>query len=703
VIETQQPSEQRDGGIEHVLGASDGVLADEKCAEKVDRVERLHDQQSNRLPGKNQAAFEPQAERDQKISNIAKEKKVLRAILLPVNRRPEHDPRSPGDFQPERNSRGGIGMIAHWSNYISNLMVHTSVPTIVSMSYKSLLFCPEEKTARLVTQVLSELEFTVTLSNDPQATAQKLADEHFDALVVDIANEQDATLLFKSARDSELNHSSLSVAVVEGQAGVAKAFRIGANLVLTKPINIEQSKGTLRVARGLLRKNAAAAPAAKPQGTIQASAVPVLSAPISSTPTFTAPVSSAPVLNMPAIPASLLAHPAAKVTDAPFSSLEVEQEETPAPEPAELSLLESMADASDSKPAAAEQHWAPKLKASAEPIAASTGSHAGAAVAPALEKPIVELKSAPPLASQEAITADSGARETFEAAAVPAPNFSYTQDSGNTKTIVKTFVMVVLLAVAGYTAWQRLQLGQYLGNLKNSNHTSDSGGTEPAKPVTDPSASPAPAPTSSKPAPAPSSDLIFPDSTPAADDSRPVSAPSRGSAHDSQPENIQVDELSSRPEPKITVTPKPQPIVVKTDSGMKLAPKTSQPAPPALSVSPSGSNDALANFVSSAPAPMPSLQTLRVSQGVSQGLLIKKIAPVYPPTALQLRKSGSVDILATVGKDGSIAGIKMLAGDPMFAKAAIDAVKQWKYRPYLLNGEPVQIETQITVTFKLPN
>ena len=134
------------------------------------------------------------------------------------------------------------------------------------MSYKSLLFCPDEKTARLVTQVLNELEFTVAISNDPQTTVQKLAAEHFDALVVDIANEQDAALLFKSARDSDLNHSSLSVAVVEGQAGVAKAFRIGANLVLTKPINIEQSKGTLRVARGLLRKNEAKASAtpAKP-------------------------------------------------------------------------------------------------------------------------------------------------------------------------------------------------------------------------------------------------------------------------------------------------------------------------------------------------------------------------------------------------------------------------------------------------------
>src|SRR6266700_6702938 len=122
------------------------------------------------------------------------------------------------------------------------------------MSYKSLLYCPDEKAARVVTQVLSELEFTVELSNEPFAAVKTLTDEHFDALVVDCQNEQDAGLLFKAARNSSLNHSSLSVAVVEGQAGVAKAFRIGANLVLSKPVNIEQSKGTLRVARGLLKK-----------------------------------------------------------------------------------------------------------------------------------------------------------------------------------------------------------------------------------------------------------------------------------------------------------------------------------------------------------------------------------------------------------------------------------------------------------------
>src|SRR6202044_1744293 len=129
------------------------------------------------------------------------------------------------------------------------------------MKYSALLFCPDEKTARVVTQVLNDLEFRVEPCNEPFAAVKKLMAEHFDAIVVDCDSEQNAALLFKSARNSGSNQSSLAVAVVQGQTGVAKAFRIGANLVLTKPINVEQSKGTLGVAPGLPRKTAATRPA----------------------------------------------------------------------------------------------------------------------------------------------------------------------------------------------------------------------------------------------------------------------------------------------------------------------------------------------------------------------------------------------------------------------------------------------------------
>ncbi len=82
---------------------------------------------------------------------------------------------------------------------------------------------------------------------------------------------------------------------------------------------------------------------------------------------------------------------------------------------------------------------------------------------------------------------------------------------------------------------------------------------------------------------------------------------------------------------------------------------------------------------------------------------MKRVPPTYPPTAIQLRKEGSVELLASISRTGAISKVKVLSGDATLAKAAVDAVRQWKYRPYLLNNEPVEIETQITVNFKLPH
>src|ERR1700683_3680551 len=192
------------------------------------------------------------------------------------------------------------------------------------MGYQALLFCPDEKTARTVMQVLSELDSTVTPCAEPFAAVKKLMGEHFDAVVVDCDNEQNATLLFKSARNATHNQTSLAVAVVEGQAGVAKAVRIGANLVLTKPINVEQSKGTLRVARGLLRKGESAKPLAHAENIPVAT--PVASAPSRptkpSTPVpqrATAPPRAAQRPSTPVIPApwgNRIADPVAPVAQA---------------------------------------------------------------------------------------------------------------------------------------------------------------------------------------------------------------------------------------------------------------------------------------------------------------------------------------------------------------------------------------------------
>jgi protein TonB len=94
-------------------------------------------------------------------------------------------------------------------------------------------------------------------------------------------------------------------------------------------------------------------------------------------------------------------------------------------------------------------------------------------------------------------------------------------------------------------------------------------------------------------------------------------------------------------------------------------------------------------------------QRVRVSSGVSTGLLIKKVQPNYPPLARQARIQGSVVLQAEISKEGTIQNLQLISGHPMLAPAAIEAVKQWRYKPYLLNGEPVAVETQVIVNFTL--
>jgi len=95
------------------------------------------------------------------------------------------------------------------------------------------------------------------------------------------------------------------------------------------------------------------------------------------------------------------------------------------------------------------------------------------------------------------------------------------------------------------------------------------------------------------------------------------------------------------------------------------------------------------------------VKRVRVSQGVTQGLLVHKVEPAYPKIALAARITGVVQLKAIIGKDGNIKQLEALDGPPLLIPSAIDAVKQWRYRPYLLNGEAVEVETSVTVTFQL--
>jgi protein TonB len=579
------------------------------------------------------------------------------------------------------------------------------------MSYKALLFCPDERTAKTVTQVLSELEFQVEACNEPFAAVKLLMAGHFDAVVVDCDNEQNATLLFKSARNSEFNQASLSVAVVEGQSGVAKAFRIGANLVLTKPINVEQSKGTLRVARGLLRKNEAAKTSGKaPEAPARSS----ITAP---------PFQSA---SAPAPKPAFLTHAAPTLAPAAMASsssaFELEKDPAPEPEPAEAAFLESVSDqanqihAPEAGASAPKQYpWQPVPKPMAEPMttalkhaAEATGridsvisvGH-GAAVAPALDPNFDEEDSHHSSSSAVAVVKPHSAASSVNWGRIGA------------------IIFVAVAAGAIYRAGT--QLHWQMQPVKALLHQSTAPATpQIAKPTAGIPASATPAPGAS-PATGPvqpgvattvpqnSAQLL---TVPGANPQKPPSAT----------ETIVLNPATRKPAvPASSFDPPPPPGVVKTigegspdtimvdtqkpkPASPKPATETVEPTAPDAVTADSKSNDSAISGLMSMPAGVaqPGPQTLKVSQGVSQGLLVKKVAPVYPAQAMQAHLQGSVQLLATISKEGNITNVKALSGESVLARAAMDAVRQWKYKPYYLNTEPIEIQTQITVNFTLP-
>ena len=84
-----------------------------------------------------------------------------------------------------------------------------------------------------------------------------------------------------------------------------------------------------------------------------------------------------------------------------------------------------------------------------------------------------------------------------------------------------------------------------------------------------------------------------------------------------------------------------------------------------------------------------------------EGNLIRRVEPAYPSLARSARIQGQVVLSAVIGKNGAIENLRVLSGHPMLVGAAVDAVRQWRYRPYILNGDAIEVETQITVNFHL--
>jgi protein TonB len=106
---------------------------------------------------------------------------------------------------------------------------------------------------------------------------------------------------------------------------------------------------------------------------------------------------------------------------------------------------------------------------------------------------------------------------------------------------------------------------------------------------------------------------------------------------------------------------------------------------------------------STAAPPPPKVNPKRITVGgnVQAAHLVNRVQPIYPPLARQTRISGTVKLHAIIGKSGAVEQLQVVSGHPLLVQSALDAVKQWRYQPTLLNGEPVEVDTEIDVIFSL--
>lgn len=640
------------------------------------------------------------------------------------------------------------------------------------MATRVFLLSADEKAVHVITQILDEQDIRFEHSSDATFTLKRLAGQHFDVLVIDCDNADSAMQVFNSARASNLNKGAIAVAIVEGKAGVPNAFRLGASLVLTKPVSLDQARNTLRTAVGMTKKDAveprpvvmpptpsfsavpaptthapahAAAPVSAPASAVvstapvapipiaavaspspapAARAVPAAFAPTPASPLPSPPVSAAP--SPQPITTKPLDLAPAKITLTPSAGAEIAVKESngaekissapvaAAPKPAlQLSETRVVTPEEEIPSAKAVEKAAPgNEKSSVSLSSAMLGSSESKAAIDKLESalsgPKPEFKTSNPIEMFAPAAKDvrepelddvsdepADSMATLRAGAVPAfgglaqQPFAGINPAKGTGRGLLVGGLISAMAVAGFAgAWfyapgfQKTVLWEYARvheQLLGS----------PAKPVTTMAIS--------KPASAPAS---IPAAVPPPDATTNPAANVPGT-----PTTSSQASTSPAPMPTASTTPAPTSASTGAVAPASQTPPTSRnqltsPGPSAA-VSSSASASLVSTSLTSASTAKPA-DLFEVPEDYADDQVIHRVHPAYPNAARTRKLQGSVVLQAIINKQGKVDSLQLVSGDPLLAQAAADAVKQWRYKPYSHNGDPVEFQTRVTVDFKLP-
>jgi protein TonB len=564
------------------------------------------------------------------------------------------------------------------------------------------LFSSDGDTTSTLCHVLTGLGIEAEICTEMLVAVQHLTMGGYDAVVVDWDQQTDATFLLKTARELKTTPQILSLALVQSDADLALALQSGANSVIRKPVNQQQACDTLSTARELILSWHAEQ---REKQIRLAAAQQAASEIVDPVPEEEEAAAPKPGLLPQAAPRSALeAEEIAREKNVQAEALapqESHAEEPPPPvkSPAPVSLR-------------AWQEMQEKKTAGAPPKPE--------------ELRLEELVPAPPRSQDVGgiFSSFPEAPETDQATSAPRKNYGIVA------------VAALLLISGGFYAWAPGHPG--LTHVLWSLHSTITGEATPGSSVPRPAPSPEPG---EKPAVQPATEKS---ADPTVPDTFPVSA------SDADPSQIHVIETKAIPPagaqqpPSADTSPDPSqgqrpadmappdaptPAVPQTASAAPASaespgqetqaqpeappsaapvPSAAAPAPPSAPAPVEPATDArviIPDSLKTSPFPPPvsSLEPIIVPEETSRGLLLHSVDPMYPPQAIQQKMEGPVVLQAWIGKDGSVLDLKLVRGYFALGRAAVDAVKQWRFKPYSLNGHATDFQTYITINFKLPS
>lgn len=516
------------------------------------------------------------------------------------------------------------------------------------MSPRALLLSPDDQAVSAITGVLEELSVLCERPRDGASAAQKLNSQTYDLVLVDCDNLPAAKLIFDVCRRAHAG-TSIPIAIVDGRAGLPTAFRLGAELILTKPVAKDQARSTIRTAVSRLRKDeparavqpAESAPPEAPAPTIPETFAQAAAASAAST-TSMAPVMASPV--SPAKPVEFATLSAPVVADVPET----------------ISVPEQL------------------------PTALAKIAETPTPPAQKVARVVYESVLAAPEAASKRPDEPEFAELTKAETELHTPIIFSSYDPKNSKKARGPFVALLLLgmmAAAFYTAW--MQVPEFRAMVRPQvDKALSMVGMQPAQTTVAPV--PVAQPVVKAPVP----------QTPAPTQSGPASTAAAQAPENAPPASTTATAGTTE---AASATP------VAAAPGSPASGPTGKAAPASSDDSQKAAEAAKKTAAAVPETELPwEKETVILSSKGAEKRLVHQVQPAYPKEARAQKADGTVVLKTLVGGNGAVEGIRLVEGNPALASAATKAVKQWRYKPYIRDGSRVPFQTIVIVDFQQP-